>query len=198
VINRLRIFAILCVVAPAVVGVAAQEPAPPRAKETQAPLVPHKVQVVISRSLGEKKISNAPYTVTITPQVILAPGSLGPSAGSLRLGTRIPILHNAAPGGSDGKPGGSFSYQDVGTNIDVRTWPLDNGAYRVEVSVDDSSVYQDDQGKTSTPFGLPTLRSFRANDSIVLRDGQTTQLTTATDRITGETIRVDVTLTVVK
>ncbi len=32
----------------------------------------------------------------------------------------------------------------------------------------------------------------------MLRDGQTTQLTTAADPITGEIMRVDVTLTVIK
>jgi len=31
-----------------------------------------------------------------------------------------------------------------------------------------------------------------------LKDGQTAQFTTATDKVTGESVRVDVTLTVVK
>ena len=33
---------------------------------------------------------------------------------------------------------------------------------------------------------------------MLMRDGQTLQFGTATDKVTGETIRVDVTLTVVK
>src|SRR5256885_13084784 len=41
---------------------------------------------------------------------------------------------------------------------------------------------------------LPLFRTFRlSNQVVVLRDGESTQLTTVTDRISGEVIRVDVT-----
>jgi hypothetical protein len=46
---------------------------------------------------------------------------------------------------------------------------------------------------------LPVMRTFRSrNNRVRLKDGQTRQLTTAVDRISGEMVRVDVTLTVVK
>jgi hypothetical protein len=46
--------------------------------------------------------------------------------------------------------------------------------------------------------GNPSFRSFRASDSLVLKDGQTAQFTTAVDKVSGEIVKVDVTLTVVK
>jgi hypothetical protein len=42
------------------------------------------------------------------------------------------------------------------------------------------------------------FRSFTMTNSMLMRDGQTVQFATATDKVTGETIRVDVTLSVVK
>ena len=45
---------------------------------------------------------------------------------------------------------------------------------------------------------LPVIRSFRASNNVVLRDGQTRQFTAAADRITGEVVKVDVTLRVAK
>ena len=37
--------------------------------------------------------------------------------------------------------------------------------------------------------GLPSFRSFRASDAMVLKDGATAQFTTATDKVSGETVR---------
>ena len=56
-------------------------------------------------------------------------------------------------------------------------------------------VDPDDQ---ATSRGTPSFRSFRATNAMVLRSGETGQFTTATDKVTGETVKVDVTLTVVK
>ena len=42
----------------------------------------------------------------------------------------------------------------------------------------------------------PVFRSFQSNNALALRDGQSQQYVAAADPVTGETIRVDVTLTV--
>ena len=91
----------------------------------------------------------------------------------------------------------SYQYQDVGTNIDCFADQLDNGRYSLAVTVDDSSIYPDEQG-AGTAKGSPSFRSFRATNALILRNGETGQFTAATDKVTGETVRVDVTLTVVK
>jgi len=156
-----------------------------------APSVPVRVTVVISRSQGEKKISSMPYTLSV----------IGNHA-SLRLGTKIPVMMvSLAPPPPDGKPipqVGPVQYQDVGTNIDCDVKTLDEGRFMLSLSVDDSSVYADEAALPGGTKGNPSFRSFRASNSMILKDGQTGQFTSATDKLTGETVKVDVTLTVVK
>ena len=164
-----------------------------------------KVQVVISRYQGDKKISSLPYSLSVTGGA----GRLDPTAGAsfigranLRMGAKVPIAATSytpiAAGGAGVNPLVSYQYQDVGTNIDCSVWSMDDGRFRVEVTIEDSSVYPDEKDIPGTVKGNPSLRSFRASDSMLLKDGATTQFTTATDKVSGETVRVDVTLTVVK
>jgi type II secretory pathway component HofQ len=171
---------------------AQDKPAAP-APKPPAPSVPVKVTVVISRSQGEKKISSMPYTLSLTG-----------NHANLRLGTQVPVNMNmmpAAPKTEDGKSIpqiGSIQYRDVGTNIDCQVSTLDDGRFTLNLTVDDSSVYADEQALPGSTRGNPSFRSFRASNSMILKDGQTGQFTSATDKVTGETVRVDVTLTVVK
>ena len=182
------------------------KPAPPptRAASQNTPL---KIQVVISRSQGEKKISSLPYSLTVTGGGSSPDRALGGPAfigrANLRMGVKVPIPMLTPPS-VDGKPMPNVpavapvQYQDVGTNIDCSVWATDDGRYRVEIAVDDSSVYTDEKETAGVVKGNPSFRSFRASDSMLLRDGGTGQFTTATDKVSGETVRVDVTLTVVK
>jgi hypothetical protein len=156
--------------------------------------LPIKVQIIISRYQGEKKISSMPYTLSMSVTDFQAS-----SRANLRMGAKVPVATQATPV-LDGKPmpyGGPVQYQDVGTNIDCTAQTLDDGRFRLEISVDDTSVYPDEKASGSAP-GNPSFRSFRASDSMILRDGQTAQFTTATDKVSGETVKSDVTLTVVK
>jgi hypothetical protein len=167
----------------------AEKPAAPARAKSEVP-VPLKIQVVLSRYQGEKKISSMPYTLA---------ANAGDRA-NLRMGASIPVMTAAAPS-ADGKnnPFGSFTYKDVGTNIDCQTGALDDGRFRITITIDDASVYTDEQVTTSAAVkGNPSFRQFRAVDSMVLKDGQTGQFTTAADKVSGETIKVDVTLTVVR
>ena len=50
----------------------------------------------------------------------------------------------------------------------------------------------------STTFSMPVFKSFKARNRILLRPGVMRQFTAATDRISGETVRIEVTLTTVK
>lgn len=146
---------------------------------------PLKVQVVIARYQGEKKISSLPYTLSLSSD---RPGAFG---ASLRMGARIPLAMIAGQIGP-------VQYQDVGTNIDCQATALDDGRFRIQLTIDDSSVYPGDKAPSDGAVGSPSFRSFRAVDAMFLKDGQTAPLTAATDKVTGETMRVDVTLTVVK
>ena len=46
--------------------------------------------------------------------------------------------------------------------------------------------------------GIPAFRNFTSNFNILLKDGQTAQYASATDPVSGETLKVDVTLNVLK
>ena len=158
----------------------------------QAASTPLRVQVVISRYDGEKKISSLPYLLSV---------NAGRTA-TIRMGTRVPVMSTSwtpiATGGAGVNPLTSYQYQDVGTNIDCATAALPDGHFRLEINIEDSSLYPEDQARQPTTSDRPLIRSFRAGNSMVLKDGQTAQFTTAVDKLTGTVTKVDVTLNVVK
>jgi len=71
------------------------------------------------------------------------------------------------------------------------------------VTIEDSSMYEDNQrtgdgAKVQKVEGVSSVRTFRTTNQLVLRDGQSSEFTAATDKVTGEVIKAAVTLTVVK
>jgi type II secretory pathway component GspD/PulD (secretin) len=94
----------------------------------------------------------------------------------------------------------SYSYRDIGTNIDVTASAAADGGYRVQVTLEESSVYPSSDGaKGDSPVaGVPSFRSFRATNNLNMKDGQVIEFTAATDRINGEITRISVKLTVLK
>jgi hypothetical protein len=149
---------------------------PVAAPQTQAKLLtPLKVQVVISRYDGDKKVSSIPYMLAVT-------ANEGRPV-NLRMGSQLPV-----PMGN-----GAINYMNIGTNIDCSATSTDDGRFKVEVRLEDSSIME---RRSADP--APTLRTFTASNSLVLRDNQSAQFTAATDKTTGEVVRIDVTLTVEK
>jgi len=165
--------------------------------------VPLRVQVVIARYQGDKKLSSMPYTLSVNASPNSSPGT-----ANLRMGAKIPVAMTAfTPIKVEGKEakdlptGGtpvSYNYQDVGTNIDCFATAMDGGRFRLLLVVDDTSVYGDETVKKTTEPQTPSFRSFKATDQMILKDGQTQQFTAAVDKISGEVTRVEVTVTVVK
>jgi len=156
---------------------------------------PVRVQVVISRFEGEKKIASAPYTLAV------AANPVSRELARLRIGTEVPISTLPGPPSADAKapPAGGIQYRPVGTNIDCTIRALDEASFELQLTIEQSSVLGDEQQqKLQPPRNAPAFRSFRFTNSGVLRDGQTTQFTNAADALTGEVVRIDVTLTVVK
>jgi hypothetical protein len=164
-------------------------------------VVPLDLEVVISRYQGDKKTSSLPYALTVNAKYV-ADVENAPMT-SLRMGGEVPLQTMSIT--VDGKPlqgiptGGPVMYKAVGTNIDARGRILDDGRYEIWVSVqDDAIAASQNAGSGSATSGLPVIRSFRASNNIVLRDGQARQFTAASDRITGEVVKVDVSLKVAK
>jgi hypothetical protein len=159
----------------------------PSIRHAPEPFTPLKVLVVIGRYQGEKKLSSMPYTLT------LGAGN----RANLRMGSSIPVtMLSMTNVPKDAPAGGPIQYKDIGTNIDCSAAEVEGGRYSLLITVDDSSIYPDEAAGGTK--GSPAFRSFRATNSMVLKNGETGQFTTATDKMTGETVRVDVTLTVVK
>jgi hypothetical protein len=189
----------------------AQEPAPvrPISPEPSSPTNPKKVQnvplelqVVIARYQGDKRISSLPYVLSLKSGLNSTFRQPGIGA-SLRLGSRVPIRTQIVTPASDGKPAttaNSVNYENVGTNIDCAATALEDGRYEVTVTINESSVVTDPQDLKSTPGSdsYPVFRSYQSTNTLFMKEGQTTQFTAASDRVSGEVVRVEVKLTVVK
>ena len=144
------------------------------------------VEVSIARYQGEKRLSNLPYSLMVNTDN---------TRSSLRMGGQVPIATSVVS--SDGKaaPMSSYSYRDIGTSIDCTSTPVgEDGRYKLTVTVEESSVYPDTDAAIASAGvkGAPAFRSFRAQNFLSLRSGQSVEFTTATDRITSEVVKVTV------
>lgn len=158
----------------------------------QREVIPLQLQVVLARYQGEKRMSSMPYLLSINTGPPSNFGT-GNTTGSLRMGTKIAVPTTTL---TEGKTTTTFDYRDIGTSIDAGATRRPDGAFNVSMTVADSGVYPDDQKTSSSAAGLPVIRSFQSTNRLILKDGQSTQFTAAADRVSGETIRVEVTLRV--
>ena len=160
--------------------------------EPSKPPLPLKMHVVFTEFDGEKKVGAQPYTFLVNA------GEQGRT--QLRMGVRVPVY----VGGKESQA--QIQYMDVGTNLDCRAFSAESGQFRIEMTLTRSSVYSvSGAGEKSAEPGSdlhfssqPLVRNFTTSFNLLLRDGQTTQSTMATDPATGRVLKVDVTLTVVK
>ena len=162
-------------------------------------LVPLSVDVTVTRYQGEKKISSMPYMLAVNANKL---GAAGPAL--LRMGAKVPVptMPTAAPAGNaagtTSSPPPLVNYQDIGTNIDCTAKVVEAG-FELRLSVSDTSVYTNIQDNATPTVGnMPVFRSFQSTNTLVLRDAQSREFTVATDRVSGEVIRIAVTLKVVK
>jgi hypothetical protein len=154
-----------------------------------------KVQITLSRSKPGAETTTLPFEL-----MILADG---------RQNTTVNVGVDVPTPGSEG----SIRYRRVGNNISVSRASYTNGAVRLDISVEDSSIHTDTatQAQRSTAVvpttggnvmvpilagpqatTWPTFRSFQTVASLSMREGETVQFTLATDKQTGETLRVSV------
>ena len=159
--------------------------------EARTRLIPLSIDVVVSRYQGEKKVSSLPYLLAVNTN----DNTLG-GVCQLRMGAQVPV-----PTGNSGKddPVQSFTYRDIGTNIDCSARTVEEGVFQLRLNIEDTSVYTNVQDRATPTVGeMPVFRTFRSTNTLVLRDGQTRDFTAAADRVNGEVIRIAVTLRVAK
>lgn len=184
---------------PVLVPVPMPTPSAQPAPSGAARQIPVKVTLTLSRYMGEKKISSTPYVLGVLTN--------SPKT-SLRMGVQVPVIQtlfgSKEAGAFANIPQSSYTYRDVGTNIDCNAVDLGNGLFNLTITVEDSTIQLDrpespqQKDEKRTLADVPAFRSFRASFGMVLRDGQTMQYASATDPISGEVVRVDVNLTMAK
>ncbi len=151
-----------------------------------------KVQLVVSRYQGDKKTASLPYAFVVTA---------GSDRVRMRMGvsTPVPNFKNSVVDGKTKLVPAGFDYRDIGTNFDCIARDLGDGRYELNLTVENSSAMTavdrpDDGGET----GAPLFRRFETHVNPLLRDGQTIQTIASTDPVTGEVVKIDVTLNVLK
>lgn len=166
----------------------------PALAQARSPQVPLKIDIVIAREAGTKKISRLPYSLWVTANREPARET------SLRMGVQVPVVQNVFTSTKDEggakTPTQSYSYRNVGTNIDCLATSTGDGRYAVAITLSDSGI-QAGPGENQ-PAGVPAFREFTSRFYLLLKDGQSATYTSATDPVTGETLKVDVTLNVLK
>lgn len=158
-----------------------------------------RVQITIARYQGERKLASVPYTLLLTTD---------DRKVRLRMGVEVPIAVTSITKSDDAKSGAvtSFQYRNVGTNIDC--WAEDrsgDGLFQVGLSVENSSIYSSTDARTTGGLNETGLapdramfRTFNVSLNPTLRDGQSIQAVASTDPVTGEVVKIDVMMNVVK
>ena len=167
----------------------ASHPAAAEEGPAVVPSTPLRVQVTISRFEGERKIAAMPYSLLVN-------AGDRDNRVALRIGVAVPIANV----GKDGPP---VTVHDIGTNMDCTATPADNGRFRITLALNYSSVYESDQRHLqATPpragDSAQLVRSFTTSFSMLLRNGESGQSLAATDPVTGEVMKIDVSLSVLK
>jgi hypothetical protein len=167
----------------------AQEKAAPAEAANQV-TTPLQVTVVFNEYDGSKRISTLPYQMACNAR-------LQPDTSSLRLGLKVPISVGT-------KESSQYQYQSVSTDIDCRATASLDGAFLIGLGLRRNVV--------SPPSGSPTPEQqpgpshyypitgqFEADlKNLLLRNGETVQAATATDPVTGNVWKIDVSLKVGK
>ena len=149
---------------------------------------PLRMTVVISRYVGDKKVSSLPYVFGVTGNG---------KATSVRMGSEVPLISRSPKG--DAPP--SFNYRGVGTNIDCNARTEPGGSFHLTFTIEDTSIHLDPgqkPGMAAIAGEIPSFRTFQTSFVVLMRAGQTTQHTSAADPVTGEVVKIDLTLNVVK
>jgi Flp pilus assembly secretin CpaC len=147
--------------------------------------IPLRLNILLTRQQGEKKVSSRPYSM-----LLHAPSSPADNRVELFVGAQVPFL----AGGTE-QPA-TLSFKNAGVSLRADAGILPDGRYRLAVKFDDSSVVAPD-GATAGAVG-PVIRVFTASTNLFLRDGESASFASAIDPLTGESVKADVTLNVLK
>lgn len=196
--SAIRMLSLLLLGLVAPVGWAQEKPKKDEKPGVEAQTTPVKVLILFTEFEGEKKVKSLPYTLYIN-----AANSPEQKPGwtRLRIGNRVPVYTG----------NNSFSYLDVGTNIDAHAAYTGDGRFLLNLNLDRSSV----EGSVLVPMQKPSetnvqetqpgsfrdepiVHQFKSELDLKIREGQTVESTMATDPVSGKVLKVEVTISVVK
>jgi hypothetical protein len=169
---------------------AVPEKAKPEARAEK--VTPLKMHVVLTEFDGDKKVKSLPYAFVVDSD------RNGYQFTKMRVGSKVPVYAG---------PGKDTQYIDVGTNIDCRVTRGDASTFRVELVVERSWVDsyvtlqspKDATGdKPVAPGPQPIIQQFKTEMEASLVDGQTAEVTQATDPVSGKMLKIEVSLAVLK
>jgi Bacterial type II and III secretion system protein len=176
----------------------------PESRDQQAAKVaaiPIKVDITLTRLQGEKKVSSLPYTLWM---------NAGGDNVSMRMGVDIPVGSTLVTSGNENAAGNRTTtvssttnrveFRNVGISIDCAVNPTADGRFSVNLRIQDSSIFTSD-ADTRAPLKLAdpmAFRTFSFSNQLTMRDGQTMQWASAPDKFSGEVLRMDAVLTVLK
>ena len=154
------------------------------------------VLLAISRFKGETKLASLPYTFLV-PSFSVAAGPR--ERVRMRMGIDTPVPKTAVVGDARNATGTTeVQYRTVGTNVDCWVADLGDGRFQVNANVENSSALAGPDASSSAAPGVPLFRRFETSISPILKPGQSVQAIASTDPVTGEVVKIDVTLNVVK
>jgi len=175
-----------------------------------------KIDVVIDRySSDNKKVSSMPFVVWM----MLPAAPQARQMGSLRVGVDVPVGSNTQTRTSgNGTPSTTsdtvnrIEYRNVGTSLDCYLYGTnEDNRYQLQINLNDTSIFdpQADRKAALAAKGLApppgqgsvdasAFRTFTVNNQLPIRDGQTVEFAVATDKVTGEIVKVVVTMTIAK
>lgn len=142
----------------------------------EADAVPLRVEVTISRYQDDEPTGSRPYVLALVAE----------REGGARSFVQV-NANLAEPSELRG--------QGDGTGITCTARILGAGRYLVTVMIEESSIERRSIN-ASLARDSAVFLSFTSDNTLVLRDGQSRRYAAAVDRVTGETIQVDVTLNV--
>ena len=158
-------------------------------KPTPEQRIPLKITIVLHEFNDKQEIATLPYEVSVS-----ATDSREKARGSGRVGTRIPVMTSKE----------QFTYVDIGTSYDCAVSTLGDGRFRIETTIDRSSVSVTD-AKDIKAKSIPTespenprINSLRLAFDVILHDGESQEASVATDPLTGHVWKVEVRLKALK
>ena len=156
-----------------------------------------KIDLVISRTQGDKKISSLPFTL------FAASTESGPRnavSASVRMGVDVPIgtttsTREGTPASTTTRP----EYRQIGTQIDCYVTRMADGRYSLALRINDSAIFSPASTSGQTlKLDPAAFKSFSINNTRVIVLGRQEEFGRAADPITGEVVRVDVVVNLAK